>query len=121
MSAYGAPAMWFPTVPDAAGMVRLTRRGRLLRALALGLLLVASVAASLQALDRGAAMADEAPGAAVATSEVEVAQGDSLWEIAVRIAPEADPRDVVVAIQELNGLRSNMIQPGQVLLVPTSW
>ncbi len=121
MSAYGAPAMWCPSVPDAAGMVRLTRRGRVLRGLALGLLLVATLVASLQVLNRGQAMADESPRATVVTAEVVVEQGDSLWQIAEVIAPQADPREVVVAIQELNGLRSNTIQPGQVLLVPTSW
>jgi len=54
----------------------------------------------------------------VRTLSVTVQQGDSLWVIAERTAPDTDPREVVLSIQELNGMRSNTIQPGQVLLVP---
>ena len=55
----------------------------------------------------------------VATARVVVQQGDSLWNIAQRQAPQRDPRDTIHEIRELNGLRSNLIQPGQVILVPT--
>ena len=55
----------------------------------------------------------------VATARVVVQQGDSLWNIAQRQAPTRDPRDTIHEIRELNALRSNLIQPGQVLLVPT--
>jgi LysM repeat protein len=73
-------------------------------------------------VDAGVARAGE-PGVAiapVATASVVVEQGDSLWGIAASIAPDRDPRDVIHEIRELNGLRGSLIQPGQVLLVPSS-
>jgi len=56
----------------------------------------------------------------VTTRTVVVEQGDSLWLIAGRTAPDADPREVVTRIRELNGMRSNLIHPGQALLVPST-
>jgi LysM repeat protein len=56
----------------------------------------------------------------VVTASVIVQQGDSLWTIAQQVSPGADPREVVSRIRDLNGLRSNLIQPGQVLLVPSA-
>ncbi|MGB8022060.1 MAG: LysM peptidoglycan-binding domain-containing protein [Candidatus Nanopelagicales bacterium] len=56
--------------------------------------------------------------AIAASRHVVVEQGDSLWEIARQLSPEADPRETVVKLRLLNGLESNLIHPGQVLLVP---
>ena len=56
----------------------------------------------------------------VTTLSVVVVQGDSLWRIAERVAPGTDPREVVEGIRTLNGMRSNLIRPGQVLLVPSA-
>jgi LysM repeat protein len=56
----------------------------------------------------------------VSTLSVVVEPGDSLWSIAERTAPSTDPREVVGRIRDLNGLRSNLIQPGEVLLVPSA-
>jgi hypothetical protein len=51
-------------------------------------------------------------------SSVVVDSGDTLWSIAATVAPEEDVRLVVDRIQELNGLRSTELVPGQVLLLP---
>ena len=51
-------------------------------------------------------------------SSVVVDPGDTLWSIAATVAPEEDVRLVVDRIQELNGLRSTELVPGQVLLLP---
>lgn len=47
-----------------------------------------------------------------------VESGDSLWAIAIVVAPSIDPRETVERIRELNGLRDSVIVPGQQLIVP---
>lgn len=45
--------------------------------------------------------------------------GDTLWTIADEVAPQADPRAVVLQLQVLNGLQSDdILQPGMVLQLP---
>jgi LysM repeat protein len=68
-------------------------------------------------------------GGAVATGEqthvsfqyVTVESGDSLWSVAERVAPNADPRDVIADIVSLNGLDSAVVSPGQQLAVPAKY
>ena len=52
---------------------------------------------------------------------VTVQSGDSLWSVAERIAPNADPRDVIADVVSLNGLESAVVSPGQQLAVPTKY
>lgn len=52
------------------------------------------------------------------TAVVEVHAGDTLWDIAGRVAPDSDPRAVVDQTVELNGLDENVTQAGRLLLVP---
>ena len=49
---------------------------------------------------------------------VTVQAGDTLWTIATRIAPKADPRATIRAIRELNGLSTGAVQAGQRLVLP---
>ena len=120
MSTYGAAAVWAPTAPTTASEVRLTRRGRLARSGALAALVVLLAVSVADVVGEGRALASDTPSPRpVSTQSVVVEQGDSLWLIAGRAAPDADPREVVTRIRELNGMRSNLIQPGQVLLVPS--
>ncbi|HVD29741.1 MAG TPA: LysM peptidoglycan-binding domain-containing protein [Mycobacteriales bacterium] len=51
-------------------------------------------------------------------SSVVVQQGDTLWSIASSLDGDRDVRAVVDEIQELNGLRSAEVRPGQILLLP---
>jgi hypothetical protein len=119
MSTVGATAVWVPSRPAAAHDVRLTRRGRLARSGALVALFFLLAVSVLDVVGSGRALAsDTSAPREVPTQTVVVEQGDSLWLIAGRTAPSADPREVVTRIRELNGMRSNLIQPGQVLLVP---
>ena len=48
-----------------------------------------------------------------------VRQGDTLWAIATRVAPERDPRSVVDAIAAANDMRAGTLVPGQILSIPT--
>jgi hypothetical protein len=59
----------------------------------------------------------DAPGTG-GTAVVEVHAGDTLWDIAARVAPDSDPRAVVGQIVELNELDENVVQAGRLLLVP---
>ncbi len=127
MSTVGAAAGWAPSRPAssrpalAGHDVRLTRRGRLARSGALVALVILLAISVLDVVGGGRALASatSAPRQ-IPTQTVVVEQGDSLWLIAGRTAPSADPREVVTRIRELNGMRSNLIQPGQVLLVPST-
>jgi LysM repeat protein len=50
-----------------------------------------------------------------------VVSGDTLWEIAALSTDAGDDvRETIDEINELNGLSSGTLQPGQVLLVPSS-
>ena len=51
-------------------------------------------------------------------STVVVRSGDTLWSIARDVAPEEDPRAVVDAIVELNGLHDVDLLPGAELQLP---
>ena len=97
-----------------AGPVRLTRRGRLVTTL---VLLVGFLALGVL-LAGGLASAGTEPGAAATAQRVTVAPGETLWSIAQREAPDADPRDTVADILELNHLTSSAVEAGSVLLLP---
>ena len=45
-------------------------------------------------------------------------EGDTLWTIARKLAPESDPRPVVDLIVGQNGVDAGRLVPGQTLVVP---
>lgn len=53
-----------------------------------------------------------------ALAVVRVEPGESLQQLAVRVAPEAPVRDVVERIRDLNALDSNSVAAGQTLIAP---
>jgi hypothetical protein len=52
---------------------------------------------------------------------VTINSGESLWAVAQRIAPAADPRDVINDILAFNGMSSAEIMPGQLIAIPTQY
>ena len=48
-----------------------------------------------------------------------VQSGQSLWSIAEKVAPSADPRDVIADIVSLNQLQSAVVTPGQRIAIPS--
>jgi nucleoid-associated protein YgaU len=55
----------------------------------------------------------------VASHRYVVRQGDTLWAIALRLAPGRDPRPLVDAISAANGVDAGALVPGRTLVIPT--
>ena len=105
----------------------LTQQGRLLRTFVGLAVAVSAVVFGPQAF------ADDAPGAGLAVDTAAssafapagefdtytVAQGETLWAIAVAVSgPEHNAQDTVRAIMELNAMSSASVLPGDQILVP---
>jgi hypothetical protein len=98
--------------------VTLTRRGRI-AVLATTLVFLAAGVLCSVALVQGASTAGAERGQAVRTKTVTVEPGQTLWEIAARVDPDADIRATVEEISRLNGLTSaGDLEMGQSLVVP---
>jgi len=54
------------------------------------------------------------------TQVIKVEVGQSLWDVAVAIAPNEDPRSTIWTIKALNGLETSEVQAGQALIVPAN-
>lgn len=101
--------------------LRITRRGRRVLAALAALPVTASIGAAVL-LGGGAAIGSDEPGAPAGTfAEVTVMPGETLWSIAQRIAPQADPREVVSEIVSLNQLQSSAVDAGQSLSLPAAY
>lgn len=48
-----------------------------------------------------------------------VKQGDTLWNLAYTINPDANPRSIIEQIKEKNKMESSMIYVGQIILIPS--
>ena len=107
-----APA-FTPTSARSRSTVRLTRRGRLVVFLT-SLFLVLGVAFLLA----GGAVGTDRAGEAAPTEIVQVAPGDTLWEIASDVATDGDVRSMMSEIERLNALESTGLAAGQKLRVP---
>lgn len=112
----------FPTtaVPSTrvAPRLRLTSRGRAVVAMLLAAPI--AVALAVSALSSAPAQAGSELSAA-SFDYITVAPGESLWDLAAWVAPDADPRDVVAKLVQLNQLPSTAVQPGQRLAVPAEY
>ncbi|HZD17447.1 MAG TPA: LysM peptidoglycan-binding domain-containing protein [Actinomycetota bacterium] len=86
--------------------------------MALGLAVTIAAAAWAAPIAR-ALGPDGGPEVASAGSYV-VREGDTLWSIALRLAPGEDPRPMVDAIVASNGVVPESLVPGQALLVPSA-
>lgn len=98
--------------------LRLTRRGRAVVRLAvvlLGLLVTAVVVLGSGRVARAGETATQVP---VAYHVVQ--PGESLWQIAGRVAPGVDRRDTVARIVELNALESGSLEAGRRIAVPVA-
>ena len=97
--------------PRRATPARLTRRGRLVVVLvALVLLVVAGFTVGR--------VSSQAAGPARPLPTVTVAPGETLWQIAARVAPHGDRRAFVAQLEALNGVRGGRVVAGQQLRLP---
>ncbi|MFS0733360.1 LysM peptidoglycan-binding domain-containing protein [Microbacterium sp. 1P10UB] len=109
-----------PIPSTATTRLRLTVRGR--RVLAAAAAFPAAVALAIAVVGGSAAIATPDAGMPAGSFQtVTVGAGESLWSIAQEIAPSADPRDVVSAIERLNALESGTLTAGQKLSVPAEY
>jgi hypothetical protein len=58
--------------------------------------------------------------AAPKTAIVKVEAGQTLWDVAVKVAPNEDPRSTIWTIREMNHLQTSEILAGQALTVPAN-
>ncbi len=100
--------------PERRPGVHLTGRGRFVVTALLALLLLAAFAVGRSASSQAAVEPGERP----VLTQVTVEQGDTLWSVARRVAPQRDPRDVVEQLRRLNHLTTARLQVGQQLLLP---
>lgn len=112
-----------PVRPSQAGPVRLTRRGKvvaggLLALVVAGLAALIWLAVAGQAQAAGPGGLGAGPASGHSMLRVVVRPGETLWSIAVRADPAADPRAVIQEIIDDNAMRGTAIQAGQVLWVP---
>jgi hypothetical protein len=101
------------SAPMALGRLRLTRRGRMF--LLLAMVLAAFVAFSTMRIATQAGTTYTGS----ATHTVTVRPGETLWQIARRVAPQDDPRDTIHRLRDLNALDATVLQAGQRLIVPS--
>lgn len=107
-----------PSAPTPRTRLRLTRRGRF----ALAILVAAPLIAAAALFGPGALGAVAGTqGSDARFQHVTVVSGQSLWQIAESVAPTSDPRDVVAAIVDLNGLTSSVVVPGEQLAIPQQY
>ena len=113
------PAAMRRAAPGPAPL-KLTRRGRLvITAMAILLVAAGSVALAGAAQAIGHSGATARPGTAgAAITQVEVRPGQSLWTLAEAYDPNADTRQVIQEILQLNSMSTDQVQPGQVLWMP---
>lgn len=98
-----------PSADSVAVPLRLTRRGVLVLALAVAVLSAGLVVTAWLSAPRASA------GRAPQPATVVVHDGDTLWSIATRIAPDRDPRAEVADLQRRNHLVGVELTAGQVL------
>jgi nucleoid-associated protein YgaU len=104
----------------APSRLRLTRRGRLV----VGAFIVAGITAALlliTMLASGGAQATnhgQARAGYQGMHQVVVQSGQTLWSIATKAEPTADPRIVIGQIMAANALQGSDISAGQLLWVP---
>ena len=58
------------------------------------------------------------PAIPAGTVQTRVGTGETIWDVAQRVAPRSDQRAVVQRIRQLNGIVGSAVVPGQQLQVP---
>jgi hypothetical protein len=97
---------------------RLNRRGRMVVG-TFAVFFIAGLFFLLGTVFSSVVQASEVSDRQIQQTTVLVAAGDSLWSIAQEVDPNADPREVIQLLVELNDLPGEVgLQVGQNLIVP---
>lgn len=96
-------------MPRSPSAVRMTRRGRIAFLIAF-----ISVAAFAMIVMSGLATA----GSPQSVRHIQVAPGQTLTEIAQQVGGNADIRDTIAEIEQMNGMSGAALQAGQRLALP---
>ena len=99
-----------PPARPSGGTLRLTRRGRLV-------VVMVTLLLAFAGFGLGRASASHAAGPPRTTV---VQAGETLWQIAERVAPHRDPRVLVEQLRAANHLGTGTVLPGQQLVLPGS-
>jgi Tfp pilus assembly protein FimV len=81
---------------------------------------VALAAVLMSPLAAAAVRPGAVPAQAPAQRTIVVEPGETLWSIAQRARPGADPRETIAWIQAANGVDAGSLQAGQSLTVPAA-
>lgn len=103
---------------ESRSHLRLTARGRAVFSV-LGAIVISVAAAGV--ILGGASATASGESAATTFDYVQIEPGQSLWQVAQSIAPNADPRDVIYDIVNLNQLQTAEVQPGQQIAIPAQY
>ena len=95
--------------------IRLTRRGRRV----IALLAIIPIALTFLLIGMRGAVATDGTVQSE-TQSVVVKLGQSLWDVAVAVSPNTDPRETIWVIQQLNSMKTSEVLAGQALIVPIS-
>ena len=79
---------------------------------------VAIASSSVFGFVNTAAANSQTSGTAAKFEYVTVSAGQTLWSLAEKIAPDADPQSWMQDVVNLNGLTSTDLKPGQKLALP---
>jgi hypothetical protein len=121
--ALSRPTLSRPAQPGPAlsrpAPLRLTRRGRIVFGF-VGVVLatVALTVVSMSLSGAQAANHGRAGAGYQGMRQIVVQPGQTLWSIAVRAEPSADPRQVIAEIMAANSLTGSSVQTGELLWVP---
>lgn len=96
---------------------QLTRRGRLLLVALLVAVAFLGISVGQAALGRFSAEAGPSSSTEAASTWV-VQPGETLWAIAEKVAPGADPRETVARIESMNDLTGSAVVAGSEIFVP---
>ncbi|WP_433799130.1 hypothetical protein [Actinomycetospora sp. CA-084318] len=100
--------------------VAVVRRRRAVAAVVLAVLLVGLVAVAVRLAGATAGPAEPSGPVPTGTAVTVVAPGETLLDVAARVAPESERSAVVDRIRETNHLSSSLVTPGRPLVVPAA-
>ncbi|MGH3717482.1 MAG: LysM peptidoglycan-binding domain-containing protein [Pseudonocardiaceae bacterium] len=107
------PAVGAPRV----GRPPAVRSGRVAKVVAAATVTLA-VVCGLGVIGQGVIGPGASPGIPSETTVIRVGAGETVWDVARRVAPQSDQRAVVERIRQLNGIAGSAMTPGQQLQVP---